>query len=43
MNVHHKTVAYRLASAEEALGYPIAGSGIDLAAALLVDLALHGE
>lgn len=43
MNIHQKTVAYRLATAEEALGYSITGSAIDLAAALLIDLALHGE
>lgn len=43
MSVHQKTVAYRLIAAEEALGHPISGAAIDLAAALLIDLALHGE
>lgn len=43
LGVHQKTVAYRLTAAEEALGYPISGAAIDLAAALLIDAALHGE
>lgn len=43
MGIHQKTVAYRLATAEEALGHPIGGSVISLASALLIDLAMHGE
>lgn len=43
MGVHQKTVAYRLATAEQLLGKPISGAVTDLAAALLIDLALHGE
>lgn len=40
--IHQKTVAYRLARAEELLGRPVAEAGAELEAALLIDLTLHG-
>ena len=43
LGVHQKTVAYRLSAAEEILGHPIEAAVTDLGAALLIDLAFHGE
>lgn len=43
LGVHRKTVAYRLAAAEEILGHTVDEAATDLAAALLIDLAFHGE
>jgi hypothetical protein len=43
LHVHHKTVSYRLAQAEDLLGRPLTESVLELGAALLIDRTLHGE
>lgn len=43
LNVHHKTVAYRLQQAETLLGRSLSQDTFDLEAALAIDAALHGE
>lgn len=43
LTVHHKTVAYRIAQAEELLGRSLADNTFDLETALLIDRTLHGE
>ena len=43
LNVHHKTVAYRLAQAETLLGRTLAHDTFDLEAALVVHATLYGD
>ena len=43
LHVHHKTVSYRLAQAEELLGRPITNDVIELGTALLIHRTLHGN
>lgn len=43
LHVHHKTVSYRLAQAEELLGRAVTEDATELAAALLIDRTLHGR
>lgn len=43
LNVHHKTVAYRLAQAEALLGRSLAQDTFDLEAALVVHATLYGD
>jgi DNA-binding PucR family transcriptional regulator len=40
--VHHKTVTYRIAKAEELFGRGPARDTADLSIALLIDQTLHG-
>lgn len=42
LHVHHKTIAYRLAQAEDLLDRPLTEDPFSLYAALLIDEALHG-
>ncbi|ONH38031.1 CdaR family transcriptional regulator [Protofrankia sp. BMG5.30] len=42
LHVHHKTVSYRLAQAEELLGRPLSEDILELGAALLIEHTLHG-
>jgi DNA-binding PucR family transcriptional regulator len=43
LHVHHKTVSYRLAQAEQLLGRPLTEDVLTLGAALLVDRTLHAD
>ncbi len=43
LHVHHKTVSYRLAQAEQLLGRPLTDDLPALGAALLIDRTLHGD
>lgn len=43
LNIHHKTVAYRLAQAEALLGRSLSEQTFDLEAALAIDAVLHGD
>jgi hypothetical protein len=42
LHVHHKTVSYRLAQAEELLGRPPSGDVVELGAALVIHRTLRG-
>jgi PucR C-terminal helix-turn-helix domain/GGDEF-like domain len=42
LNVHHKTVSYRIAQAEELLGRTLSSDTFDLETALLIDRTLYG-
>lgn len=43
LHIHHKTVSYRLAQAEEILGRPLTDDLIELGAALLIHRTLHAS
>ncbi|WP_181784291.1 helix-turn-helix domain-containing protein, partial [Pseudonocardia pini] len=42
LTVHHKTVSYRVAQAEELLGRSLAADTLDLEVALVIDETLGG-
>jgi hypothetical protein len=42
LQVHHKTIAYRINQAEELLGHPLSQDAYGLQTALLIDHVLHG-